>query len=413
MLNFVEEEISYINFENESPEKETSENKEPDLNTVLEEPIKDVTLDELTTSYLHGKAYIPSPVTEKNKLSAEPMQRTQLVGTEPMQRSQRKRSVSNELMRLSMMAPVYSQVSPYQISKISKVVPDIEEKIKSTLVDFYEYNNQQYSLADFQELRKLGSGSFGTTYAVKNLKLGKLMVIKVIPKDKEDARDVSREVEVLTRLAKYCEMYIICYIGYFEDQSNYYILTEFLASYITLDQYLNEYSYTMPELLDLTTKLINGLRTIHQCDVAHHDIKPENIMINPSNKDIKYIDFGISCYDNCKMVSIKSGTIIYMPPESFKPNQPNDLELFQLGDIWSLGITIYKLITGYTILSNYIRKVNPNMKLSRAISDLYGMGQGTIDDIIDDAIPDMGSPLNITLKNMLKISPYERRMIIP
>lgn len=90
----------------------------------------------------------------------------------------------------------------------------------------------------------------------------------------------------------------------------------------------------------------SGLAYLHSCNppIIHQDIKPGNILID--DKDNYCItDFGISVktgHGNEHDYDIESGTISYMPPERFIPGQ----KPIPQSDIWSLGATIYELVTG-------------------------------------------------------------------
>ena len=93
----------------------------------------------------------------------------------------------------------------------------------------------------------------------------------------------------------------------------------------------------------------SGLAYLHSCNppIIHQDIKPANILVD-TNDNYCITDFGISVKtgktkDECDSDEEGSGTIIYMPSERFKEGY----EPIPQSDIWSLGATIYELITGY------------------------------------------------------------------
>jgi serine/threonine protein kinase len=99
------------------------------------------------------------------------------------------------------------------------------------------------------------------------------------------------------------------------------------------------------------------LKALHYChnviQVIHRDIKPENIMIN-HNKEAVLIDFGISFLvdqqENDEMKTINIGTFNYYAPEMWvkKFDQDNNIvyNKGELTDLWALGITFFRLITG-------------------------------------------------------------------
>lgn len=208
---------------------------------------------------------------------------------------------------------------------------------------------QSYTPESFQTIKKLGEGTFGEVYSAKNKITGETVVIKKIPKAKVSRIDVKKEINILNHLKPYCEKYILCYDNFFEDKRYFYIMTEFLGDYITLDEYIEDDAEKDTErLMNIILNLVNGLNEIHKHIVAHNDIKPGNIMVNSTGSDIKYIDFGIGCYENgCNLTGWR-GTLPYMAPELFKANTKHTFDDLIKIDIWALGITIYELITGKT-----------------------------------------------------------------
>lgn len=91
----------------------------------------------------------------------------------------------------------------------------------------------------------------------------------------------------------------------------------------------------------------SGLAYLHACNppIIHQDIKPANILID-ANENFCITDFGISVKsgvgNDYYLDNDNSGTVIYMPPERFK----DGYEAMAASDIWSLGATVYELITG-------------------------------------------------------------------
>ena len=94
-------------------------------------------------------------------------------------------------------------------------------------------------------------------------------------------------------------------------------------------------------LWPIFTQLILGLKEIHDQDIGHRDIKPDNIMVTPDYK-VKFLDFGLACSDvySCKG---KHGTPFYQPPEVLNKIHEESLSGAKLHDIWSLSLVLYNL----------------------------------------------------------------------
>jgi len=92
-------------------------------------------------------------------------------------------------------------------------------------------------------------------------------------------------------------------------------------------------------------QMVDAIATLTTSGVAHRDLKPDNIMINPDNLNIKLIDFGLGQTiegEGAKDSSYR-GTPIYMAPEVLKENKGYNVIKSEL---WSVGVIVYELMTG-------------------------------------------------------------------
>lgn len=87
-------------------------------------------------------------------------------------------------------------------------------------------------------------------------------------------------------------------------------------------------------------QLFSAVNHCHANGVIHRDIKPENIMLTKNNK-IRLIDFGLSKLGTTKAQTEVAGTPYYMAPEVW------DGKYKEKADIWSLGVLLYVLVSGY------------------------------------------------------------------
>lgn len=101
------------------------------------------------------------------------------------------------------------------------------------------------------------------------------------------------------------------------------------------------------ELRTIFQELLSAISYIHERNICHRDIKPENILYDPITKRVKIIDFGISKRtflrgERRDMVTI-IGTTQYLAPEILIGGGYDEKV-----DVWALGITLFKLVTGQT-----------------------------------------------------------------
>ena len=267
-----------------------------------------------------------------------------------------------------------------------------------------------------QIIKKIGEGSYGNVYSAINKSTGTTIVVKKIPKSMASKSVVMTEVNILKHLKPYCENYILCYDGFYEDTYYSYITTEFLGEFITLSKLLK----TTPEKQAIIVyNLVNGLKEIHKHNVAHCDIKPDNIMVCEADGRIKYIDFGQSCYNFDCNTSSFMGTPVYLPPEHYQSDKhTHNIDKLKKYDIWSLGSTIYNLLIGLTPFSYWIKIEKKPKEYDQLVLFLkiynYENDQNKV--IIDKAekiwstiyIEKYGADSQISLSHMLVSNPLLR-----
>lgn len=297
-----------------------------------------------------------------------------------------------------------------------------------------QLKDKKWSLDSFQLIKKLGQGTFGIVYSAKEKSTGKTWVIKSISKKHTSENTVKREINILQRLKPYCEPYILCYENYFEDDNNYYVITEYLGNLVPLVTIVGKMDKWNGKINKIIINLIKGLMEIHKHSITHRDIKPENIMVDENGTSIKYIDFGSACYDgDCERRALE-GTLIFMPPELLKDklaehnSVSRTLQQYQKADIWSLGLTIWELIIGESRFDHwegyFLRKVAKEdpagfQQLKDADPDVYDHNILSYyaqnfeyyvsgDWKIDDKVEKFLSQYKLTLRPMLLNDPNKR-----
>jgi calcium-dependent protein kinase len=101
------------------------------------------------------------------------------------------------------------------------------------------------------------------------------------------------------------------------------------------------------DLKDIVSQTIEAIEYLHNRNICHRDVKPDNILYDAAEQKIKIIDFGISKKTFLRgsrrdMLTI-IGTHFYLAPEVYLGGGYDERI-----DLWALGVTIYKLIAGYT-----------------------------------------------------------------
>jgi serine/threonine-protein kinase len=196
--------------------------------------------------------------------------------------------------------------------------------------------------------RRIGRGAMGAVYLGKDPRINRPVAIKVIPIEKEfedeelkEARlRFFREAESAGRLT---HPNIITVYDAGEDKGLAYIAMEYVPG-IALKDFTNSNRLLAPKrALELAALTAEGLDYAHNQGVIHRDIKPANLLYNPKEGALKISDFGVARLtdNNRTKTGIVLGTPMYMSPEQLGAEK-----LTGLSDLFSLGVTLYELLTG-------------------------------------------------------------------
>lgn len=203
-------------------------------------------------------------------------------------------------------------------------------------------------LGRYQIEKELGKGAMGVVYLGKDPKIGRVVAIKTMALSQEFEGDelveikerFFREAETAGRLT---HPNIVTMYDAGEEHDLAYIAMEFLkgkdlAPYTKPDNLL-----ALPVALSIVARVAEALGYAHKNNVVHRDIKPANVMYDPESDSVKVTDFGIArITDSSKTkTGMVLGTPSYMSPE-----QLSGKKVEGLSDMFSLGVTLYQLVSG-------------------------------------------------------------------
>ena len=220
----------------------------------------------------------------------------------------------------------------------------------------------------YRILKKLGQGSFGITYLAEHTAQGKKFAIKEFFMKGHNFRLDDGSITGMTvgsfsynygqkfkreviNLAKLEHPNIVRVTDYFEENNTYYYIMDFVEGE-NLNDYLNSHTVSENEAIAIIKDVASALTYMHdQHHMLHLDLKPGNIMRRASDGHIFLIDFGLSKHYNSDgqpetSTTIGLGTPGYAPIE--QGNQARGGEFRPTIDVYALGATLYKLLTGET-----------------------------------------------------------------
>ena len=206
------------------------------------------------------------------------------------------------------------------------------------------------SLKDFEKIKKLGNGHFGTVYLVKSLKTHKIYAMKEIEADKykslTEKQQDEKEIKLLENLD---HPHVITYFTSFNENGNLYIITEYINGGCLEDLIIKTKEKKAhigeKKVWDLLVQSLSGLMYLHENKkIIHRDIKPDNLLLD-SEGNLKISDFGCSAMKSenadtlVKCHDTVAGPIQFMAPE-VALGMPYDFK----SDVYMLGLTFFYLM---------------------------------------------------------------------
>ncbi|KAJ1351387.1 hypothetical protein KIN20_007380 [Parelaphostrongylus tenuis] len=193
--------------------------------------------------------------------------------------------------------------------------------------------------------KQIGDGKFGKVYEVREKASGQEFAAKVIRLKKQaDRQEVEREVAILTQLRHPRIAQI--YDAFYTLNNEVVLIMEIVRGGELFDRVADE-NYVLTELavVMIICQLCEAIDYIHEQNILHLDIKPENIMcVSQKGNRIKLIDFGLArYYDGTQELRYMAGTPEFAAPEVIKYEQ-----LDYHTDMWSVGVITYILLSGYS-----------------------------------------------------------------
>ncbi|MBQ8984004.1 MAG: protein kinase [Lachnospiraceae bacterium] len=199
-------------------------------------------------------------------------------------------------------------------------------------------------LGDRYEIIELvGSGGMSEVYKAKDHKLNRHVAVKVLKNEFSDDRNFVSKFRVEAQSAAgLAHPNIVNVYDVGEDDGIYYIVMEYVEG-ITLKDYIyNKGRLSVEEALDFSLQIASGIEMAHQNHTIHRDIKPQNIIVS-KNGTLKVTDFGIARAATSNTVASSAmGSVHYISPEQARGGYSDEKS-----DIYSLGITMYEMVTGH------------------------------------------------------------------
>ena len=241
-------------------------------------------------------------------------------------------------------------------------------------------------VGDYQIIEILGAGGMGQVYKVRNAISERVEAMKVLLPNLENNAELAdrfmREIKVQASLdhPNIAALHTAQRIG-----NQLVMVMEFVEGQ-TIESLLRSGPLPLQQAISYTQQVLSALSFAHARGVVHRDIKPPNIMLTPGGI-VKLMDFGIAklaADPKLTQTGHTVGSLYYMSPE-----QINGAALDPRSDLYSLGVTLYEMVTGqrpfkgdsdYSIMSAHlVAKPVPPIQVDPRLPD-------TLNEIIMMAI---------------------------
>ena len=194
----------------------------------------------------------------------------------------------------------------------------------------------------YEILDVVGAGGMSIVYKARDHRLNRNVAIKVLkPEFSNDKNFVTKFRIEAQASAGLTHPNIVNVYDVVDDEGIYCIVME-LVEGITLKQYIEQNGrLNMETAIDFSVQIASGLEAAHENHIIHRDIKPQNIIVS-KNGNIKVTDFGIAkAASSNTLTSGAMGSVHYISPEQARGGYSDERS-----DIYSLGITMYEMVTG-------------------------------------------------------------------
>lgn len=210
----------------------------------------------------------------------------------------------------------------------------------------------------YQILQILGSGGFGDTYLAEDLDLPghpNCVVKHFRPKNSNPVvlpiakRLFESEAEVLYRLGNLHNQ-IPKMFGHFEENGEFYLVQEFIDGHDLSEEITPGKQLSESEVIKLLQDILEVLAVVHQQNIIHRDIKPQNIMRRRRDGKIVLIDFG--AVKEIKGLAANTqgqvNTTIIIGTGGYMPNEQANRKPRLCSDVYAVGIIAIQALTGKT-----------------------------------------------------------------
>jgi serine/threonine protein kinase/tetratricopeptide (TPR) repeat protein len=230
------------------------------------------------------------------------------------------------------------------------------------------------TVSHYKILDKLGEGGMGAVYKAEDTKLKRIVALKFLPPELTRDKDAKARFIHEAQAASSLDHPNICTIHEIDESEDGHMFI-CMACYEgdTLRELVSKSPMQLGKAIEISIDVARGLAQAHEKGIVHRDLKPENIFITKDGT-VKIVDFGLAkLAGRTKLTKngVTAGTAAYMSPE-----QALGREVDRRTDIWSLGATLYEMVTGQMPFKGEYEEAVVYSILNEAAEPVTGLRSG-------------------------------------
>jgi len=211
-------------------------------------------------------------------------------------------------------------------------------------------------IGGYKLIRKIGEGGMGEVYLAEQLTMHRTVALKILHAKWASDEEFRKRFLLEARAAgKLSHQHLIQVFDVGKYQGLYYFSMEYIDGVTVDDLIRHEGPMNVEKVIDLTQQVCEALKYLSSHDIIHRDIKPANIMVTKDGI-VKLGDFGFiqSVFDaELMQEGTTIGTPDYISPEQARGERNLDVR----SDIYSLGATLFHMLSGKTLFNGTCSKV--------------------------------------------------------